>query len=77
MRHLRQNVMIGPGVDVLRQRVLNMYALIPVIFLLRSHTAEFRQFTGNVTTSNTGKLPEQIYRYFCKGPFDLFMAIYR
>ncbi len=38
------------------------------MFLLRSHTAEFRQFTGNVTTSHTGKLPERIYQYFWKGP---------
>ncbi len=52
-----------PGVDVLRHRVLN-YVLIPVIFLPSSHTAEFQQFTGNVTTSHTGKLPERIYQYF-------------
>ncbi len=58
-----------PGVDVLRQRVLNSYVLIPVIFLLRSHTAEFRQFTGNAATSRTGKLPERIYWYFWKGQF--------
>ncbi len=57
-----------PGVDVFRQRVLNSYMLIPVNFLLRSHTAEFRQFTGNVTTSHTGKLPERIYQYFWIGP---------
>ncbi len=36
--------------------------LIPVI--LCSHTASFQQFTGNVTTSHTSKLLEQIYRYF-------------
>ncbi len=58
-----------PGVDVLRQRVLNSYVLIPVIFLLRSHTAEFRQFTGNAATSRTGKLPERSYWYFWKGQF--------
>ncbi len=37
-----------PGVDVLHQRV--SYVLIPLIFILRSHTAEFWQFTGNITT---------------------------
>ncbi len=57
-----------PGVDVLRHRVLNSYMPIPVIFILRSHTASFCQFTVNVTTSHTGKLPEWIYWYFWKGP---------
>ncbi len=41
-----------PGVDILHQHVLNLYELIPVIFNLRSHKAEFQQFTGNVTTSH-------------------------
>ncbi len=65
-----QRLWIGPEYTsyVLHHRVLNLYVLIPVIFILRSHTASFRQFTGNVTTSHTGKLPERIYRYFWKGP---------
>ncbi len=68
-----------PGVDVLRQRVLNAYALIPVMFLLRSHTAEFRQFTGNVTTSHTVNCQNEFTSIFEKVLFthDLFMAIYR
>ncbi len=49
-----------PGVDVLCQCVLNWYVLIPVIFILHSHRADYRQFTGNVSASHTGKLPEQI-----------------
>lgn len=57
-----------PGVDVLHHRILNSYVLIPVIFLLRSHTAEFWKFTGNITTSHNGKLPERTYRYFWKDP---------
>ncbi len=65
-----QRLWIGPEYTsyVLHHRVLNLYVLIPVIFILRSHIASFRQFTGNVTTSHTGKLPERIYRYFWKGP---------
>ncbi len=76
------NVMIGPEplnfwismaldwprVHVLHHRVLKLYVLIPVIFILRSHTASFRQFTGNVTTSHTSKLTERIYQYFWKRP---------
>ncbi len=65
-----QRLWIGPEYTfyVLNHRILKLYVLIPVIFILHSHTASFRQFTGNVTTSHTGKLPERIYWYFWKGP---------
>ncbi len=65
-----------PGVDVLHHCVLNSYVLIPVIFSLRSHTASFWKFTGNVTTSHTGKLPERIYWYFWKGPAHTWSFLY-
>ncbi len=52
-----------PRVVILHHCILNSHMLIPAIFILCSHTS-FWQFTGNVTTSHTSKLPEQMYRYF-------------
>ncbi len=62
-----------PGVDVLRQCVLNSYMLIPVIFLLRSHTAEFWQLLIPVNCRNefTGIFEKVLFTH------DLFTAIYR
>ncbi len=40
-------------VDVLRQCVLNLFMLIFCV-----HTESSHQFTGNVTSSHNGKLPE-------------------